>query len=164
MTTYAAGLRVSEVVRLKLSDIDSSRMMIRVQLAKGNKDRYTILSQHLLDHLRLYWKFYRPCFWLFAGPDPLNHLHIRVAQRIYHRAKQRAGITKGSGIHTLRHCFATHLLEAGVDLHTIQTLLGHRCISTTMGYLLVRRQLHESNKSLLDLLASSDFSPFCEED
>lgn len=159
MTTYATGLRVGEVVRLKVGDVDSQRMMIRVEEGKGMKDRYTILSPQLLTELRLYWKLYRPSIWLFPSTGPDRHLSIDHAQKIYYRAKEKAGIHKGRGIHTLRHCFATHLLEAGVDLRTIQTLLGHGCITTTMRYLQVRRQHLDSSQSLLDLLRIPDPTP-----
>jgi integrase/recombinase XerD len=152
-TTYAAGLRVSEVVRLKVSDLDSERMLIRVEQGKGMKDRYTLLSPQLLEELRLYWRLYRPPLWLFPSTDPQRQLHIGRAQKVYYQAKARAGITKGGGIHTLRHCFATHLLEAGVDLRTIQSLMGHTSITTTMRYLQVRRQLLDSRQQLMDLLA-----------
>ena len=154
LTTYAAGLRVSEVVNLKPADIDSSRLMIRVEQAKGAKDRYTILSPRLLEELRLYWKLYRPTTWLFPSTrDPNRKMHIGRAQQIYYQAKRRAGITRGHGIHTLRHCFATHLLEAGLDLRTIQSLMGHTSITTTMRYLQIRSQLLESKQDLLDLLS-----------
>ena len=152
MTTYAGGFRVSEVVRLKLTDIDSKRMMIRVEQGKGNKDRYTILSLRLLKILREYWKLYRPPFWLFHAKDPQKPMPIGTAQKIYYHAKSTAQIKKGKGIHTLRHCFATHLLEAGVDLRTIQTLMGHNSITTTMKYLQVTRKKLTSLKSPLDLL------------
>lgn len=159
MTTYAAGLRVSEVVHLKVSDIDSQRMMIRIEQAKGNKDRYSVLSERLLVELRLYWKLYRPPCWLFPSQDPTRQMQIGTAQKLYYRAKQLAGITKGSGIHTLRHCFATHLLEAGVDLRTIQTLMGHSSITTTMRYLQVRRQMMDSNQARFDLLRAAEIKP-----
>lgn len=153
MTTYAAGLRVSEVVKLKPADIDSQRLMIRVEQAKGAKDRYTLLSPRLLEELRRYWKLYRPTTWLFpSSRDPQRQLHIGRAQKIYYEAKRRAGITHGHGIHTLRHCFATHLLEAGLDLRTIQSLMGHTAISTTMRYLQVRS--FETRQDLLELLAT----------
>jgi site-specific recombinase XerD len=160
MTTYAAGLRVSEVVNLKPSDIDSKRMMIRVEQAKGAKDRYTILSTSLLEELRLYWKLYKPPTWLFpSSRDPNRKMDFRGAQKIYYQAKRRANITRGHGIHTLRHCFATHLLEAGVDLRTIQSLMGHTSITTTMRYLQVRSQMLESRQDLLDLLSAPDIKP-----
>ena len=152
MTAYAAGLRVSELVNLKLADVDSKRMMIRVQQGKGMKDRYTILSKRLLKELRIYWKMYRPSLWLFNGRDPEQPLPSGTAQKIYYKAKDRAGIKKGKGIHTLRHSFATHLLEAGVDLRTIQVLMGHSKIMTTTIYLQVSRKHLSSTQSPLDLL------------
>lgn len=155
MTTYAGGLRVSEVVRLKLTDIDSKRMMIRIEQGKGNKDRYTILSQRLLKILRKYWAMYRPPLWLFQAKDPKKPMPIGTAQKIYYLAKSTARIKKGQGIHTLRHCFATHLLEAGVDLRTIQTLMGHNSITTTMKYVQVTRKKLTSLKSPLDLIEIS---------
>jgi len=153
MTTYAAGLRVSEVIGLKVTDIDSGRMMIRVTQGKGRKDRYTILSVRLLEQLRMYYRAYRPAVWLFySGENTKRHVSVNTAQRVYNQAKDKAGITKGKGIHTLRHCFATHLLEAGVDLRTIQMLMGHSCITTTITYLQVTRKHLGSVKSPLDLL------------
>jgi integrase/recombinase XerD len=151
MTAYATGLRVSELVRLKVSAIDSQRMMVRVEQGKGQKDRYTILSQQLLLELRSYWKEHRSPVYLFpnrkGGP-----LSIDYAQRIYNLAKLKAGIQKGKGIHTLRHCFATHLLEAGVDLKTIQTLLGHNSIESTQRYLQIRQHRLTTTANPLELL------------
>lgn len=152
MTTYGGGLRVSEVVRLKPIHIESDRMMIRVEQAKGNQDRYSILSERLLEELRIYWQMYRPATWLFPAKDPKKPLPIGTAQKIYYAAKQRAKIKRGKGIHTLRHCFATHLLEAGEDVRTIQELMGHKSLSTTMVYLQVSRKKLASTKSPLDLL------------
>jgi integrase/recombinase XerD len=151
MTAYATGLRVSELVRLKVSAIDSQRMMVRVEQGKGRKDRYTILSQQLLLELRSYWKVHRSKSWVFpnAKGGPLS---IDYAQRIYNLAKLKAGIQKGHGIHTLRHCFATHLLEAGVDLRTIQTLLGHTSLLSTERYLQIRRHRITTMANPLDLL------------
>jgi integrase/recombinase XerD len=160
MTTYAAGLRVSEVVRFKANHIESDPMMIRVDDGKGNKDRYTILSERLLKELRVYWKMFHPPTWLFPGKDPDKPMHIGTAQRIYYTAKKRAKITRGKGIHTLRHCFATHMLESGEDLRTIQTLMGHSSILTTMGYLQVTRKKLASTKSPLDLLNIPDGKKF----
>jgi integrase/recombinase XerD len=151
MTAYAAGLRVSELVRLKVSAIDSERMTVRVEQGKGRKDRYTILSQRLLCELRSYWKEHRSPIYLFpnrkGGP-----ISIDYAQRIYNLAKLKAGIQKGHGIHTLRHCFATHLLEAGVDLRTIQTLLGHNSMASTERYLQIRQHRITTTANPLDLL------------
>ena len=152
MTTYAGGLRVNEVVHLKVTDIDSERMMIRIEQAKGNKDRYTILSERLLEELRAYWEMYRPPNWLFTARDPQKPMPVGTAQRAYYTAKHKANIKKGRGIHTLRHAFATHMLEAGYDPRTIQTLMGHRCIKTTQMYLKVTRKKLASVKSPLDLL------------
>lgn len=155
MTTYAAGLRVSEVVHLKVGAIDSDRMMIRIEDGKGSKDRYTILSPRLLSQLRVYWKQYRPPEWLFCRKNSDQPLSRDAAELIYNNAKKKAGIIKGKGqgIHSLRHSFATHLLEAGVDLRTIQVLLGHTSIRTTMLYLQVTRKQLTAVQSPLDLLA-----------
>ena len=156
MSAYAAGLRLSEVVNLKLTDIDSKRMMIRVSQGKGNKDRYTILSKRLLEQLRIYWKMYRPEVWLFHGRTSGQRMSQSTGAAIYYNAKKKAGIQKGKGIHTLRHCFATHMLEAGVDLRTIQVLLGHSSIMTTVVYLKVTRKQLSSTQSPLDLLNIPD--------
>ena len=155
MTAYATGVRLSELVRLKVSDIDSERMMVRVEQGKGKKDRYTILSQRLLEELRSYWKVHRSKSWLFpnAKGGPLS---IDYAQRIYNLAKLKAGLHKGKGIHTLRHCFATHLLEAGVDLVTIKTLLGHNSLHSTQRYLQIRQHKLTCTGSPLDLLRFPD--------
>jgi site-specific recombinase XerD len=157
MTAYATGLRVSELVRLKVADIDSSRMMIRVRAGKGDKDRYTILSAGLLEQLRIYWRAYRPTEWLFPGGRPGRPITRTTAGKIYRQARTRAGITKRGGIHTLRHCFATHLLEADVDVRTIQMLMGHQSIRTTIRYLQVRRHRLETVPCLL----ASALQPAC---
>jgi integrase/recombinase XerD len=157
MTTYAAGLRVSEVCSLRIADIDAARMMIRVVSGKGSRDRYTLLSPALLVELRAYWKHARPRGWLFPKPSrPDQPLDIDTAQRIYYRSKAAAGIVKQGGIHSLRHAFATHLLEAGVDLHTIQRLLGHSDISTTTRYLHLKQTGLAQSGSPLDLLEQVD--------
>src|SRR2546427_11058130 len=111
LTTYAAGLRLNEVLHLRVHDIDSSRMTLRVEQGKGGKDRYTVLRPRLLDELRWYWKLTRPRTWLFPSQDTGKPLHPTALQRAYHLAKLRAGITKPGGLHGLRHAFATHLLE-----------------------------------------------------
>jgi site-specific recombinase XerD len=164
MTTYSAGLRVSEVVRLQVSDIESDRMLIRVNQGKGNKDRYTLLSTRLLADLRAYWKLERHKPWLFPAHDPKRHMPSSTAGKIYNQARRRAGIEHGAGIHTLRHCFATHLLDSGVDTRTIQALLGHRSLKTTDRYLHVSRQRLAKVRSPLDLLCfpEANLSPVVE--
>jgi site-specific recombinase XerD len=134
MTAYAAGLRVSEVVRLKLTDIDSSRMLIRVDQGKGGRDRYIMLSPQLLVVLRAYWREARPTHWLFPGQDESRPLDASVLQAACRTARVTAKLGKPVTVHTLRHSFATHLLEAGTDIRTIQVLLGHRDLSTTARY------------------------------
>ena len=134
MTAYAAGLRVSEVVRLKIADIDSSRMLIRVEQGKGGRDRYIMLSPQLLVVLRAYWREARPEHWLFSGQDESRPLDASVLQAACRTARERAKLGKPVTVHTLRHSFATHLLEAGTDIRTIQVLLGHRDLSTTARY------------------------------
>lgn len=155
MTAYAAGLRVSEVCALRVADIDSApdRMCIRVVAGKGGKDRYTLLSPSLLEALRVYWRICKPRVWLFPrATDAAQPFDISSAQRAYYRARDRAGITKTGGIHTLRHAFATHLLEAGVDLATLAKLLGHGHLSTTQRYLHLARPGSIPHDSPLDLL------------
>ena len=152
MTTYAAGLRVSEVIRLKVTDIDSDRMMIRVASGKGDKDRYTILSRRALEELRSYWKVFRPPLWLFPGRELNRPISNSTARCVFMTAKHKAGIRKCGGIHMLRHSFATHLLEAGVDVRTIQLLMGHASIVSTVRYLHVTRKNLDATESPLDLL------------
>lgn len=152
MVAYGGGLRLGEIVNLKITDIDSQRMMIRVEQAKGNKDRYTLLSQRLLNELRAYWRIYRPRTWLFAGKTPDRQIHESSIQRAMIVAKIKAGIRKNGGIHVLRHCFATHLLEAGTDLRTIQTLMGHRSLETTTRYTRITANRIRHTASPLDLL------------
>ena len=152
MTAYSGGLRVSEVANLKVNHIDSARMVIRVEQGKGRKDRYTLLSKKLLEELRTYWKVYRPKSWLFYGKNRDTPISIATIQKLYRRTKRNAGITKGKGIHCLRHCFATHLLEAGYDVRKIQVLMGHRSLSTTMVYLHVSRDGLAKVQSPLDFL------------
>ncbi len=152
MTAYSGGLRVSELVNLKVTDIHSDRMMIRVDQGKGKKDRYTLLSKRLLGELRAYWKMKRPAVWLFPGIKRYKPLCARMAQKAYAKAVAKAGITRKGGIHTLRHCFATHLLEAGVDIRTIQLLMGHSSILTTVRYLQVTSKTLQGTQSPLDLL------------
>lgn len=151
-TIYATGLRVSELVGLKVADIDSRRMVVRVRQGKGQKDRYVMLSGKLLDVLRAYWREYRPADWLFPGDDPAKPLHRRVVQQHCYIAARRAGLAKRVSPHALRHAFATHLLEAGTDIRTIQALLGHRSLRTTALYTYVSPEKVSSTRSPLDAL------------
>jgi site-specific recombinase XerD len=155
MTAYSAGLRVGEVVRLKISDLDPHRQQLRVRSGKGKKDRYTLLSEVLLETLRAYVRAYQPQEWLFPGQNPQEHLHIRSAQNIFAKAKRKAGIHKPASFHTLRHAFGTHLLEDGVDIRYIQELLGHSCVETTQRYTHVARKDLRRIRSPLDRLLSS---------
>jgi len=139
MITYSSGLRASETARLKITDIDSKRMTVRITQGKGGKDRYSILSQTTLELLREYWRKYRPQEWLFPGTKEKDHLSTHSIQLLFYQAKKRAGITKPASVHTLRHSFATHLIEAGTSLHHVQLLLGHRSPTTTTVYLHVSR-------------------------
>jgi integrase/recombinase XerD len=152
MTTYGGGLRVSEVIRLQVTDIDSQRRMVRVARGKRDKDRYTLLSARLLDELRAYWKIDRPRPWLFPGRHPQRPLSDEAARALFSQAKAKAGIHKGGSIHILRHCFATHLLEAHVDLRTIQILMGHSSITSTAYYLHLTRKTLDQTQNPLDLL------------
>ena len=131
---YGAGLRVSEVAALKVSDIDSERMMLRVEQGKGRKDRHAMLSPVLLELLRDWWRIARPKAWLFPGRDPLQPMSTRQLNRACHAAADMAEISKRVSPHTLRHSFATHLLEQNVDIRVIQTLLGHSKLDTTALY------------------------------
>ena len=131
---YGAGLRASEVVSLKIEDIDSTRMVIRVEQGKGRKDRYVMLSPYLLDLLRAWWRAARPRGWLFPGRDPIQPLTTRQLNRACHAAAIMAEIDKPVSLHTLRHSFATHLLEQKTDIRVIQVLLGHKKLDTTALY------------------------------
>lgn len=157
MLTYAAGLRVSEACALQLTDIESAadRMCIKVRQGKGGKDRYTMLSPQLLNILRDYWKLCRPHTWLFPNPSGEGAIDITTAQRIYCAARDKAGLGRQGGIHTLRHSFATHLLESGVDIHTIQCLLGHTHVSTTMRYFHLAQNKLTGVTSPLEMLDSA---------
>jgi integrase/recombinase XerD len=152
MTAYGGGLRVSEVIKLRPCDIDSRRMMIHVVNGKRAKDRYTLLSVRLLAELRAYWRVYRPTAWLFPARRPEMHFNDDKARTVFNQAKAKVGIRKKGSIHLLRHCFGTHLLEAGVDLRTIQVLMGHASIATTALYLQVTRKILDATQSPLDLL------------
>lgn len=152
MLVYSAGLRVGEVVALRHQDIDSDRMMVHIRGGKGKKDRYTILSPVVLEALRQYWKQYTPREWLFEGQIPGKRYSIRSAEKVFETAVQKAGITKDVSIHSLRHAFATHMLEQGTDLRFIQTLLGHSSIKTTEIYTHVTHQKMSSLLSPIDRL------------
>jgi site-specific recombinase XerD len=158
-TAYAAGLRVSEVVRLQLTDIDSSRMTLHIRCAKGRKDRFVPLSPLLLERLREYWRRYRPKLWLFPGGKPDRHLSIAVVQRSCQRAARAARIDKKVSPHTLRHSYATHTLENGTDLATLQRLLGHNQLSTTLRYIHIGQPHLQRTVSPLDTLPGSPLSP-----
>ncbi|HEX3364079.1 tyrosine-type recombinase/integrase, partial [Phenylobacterium sp.] len=150
---YGAGLRASEVVGLKVSDIDSQRMRIRVEQGKGRRDRDALLSPHLLGVLRNWWKVARPPVWLFPNRlTPFDPVTPRSLNRAFHDALRKAGIKKAVSLHTLRHCFATHLLEQDVDVRVIQVLLGHKKLETTAVYTHVAAKTLDGVASPLDLL------------
>jgi site-specific recombinase XerD len=150
---YGAGLRASEVVGLKVNDIDSQRMRIRVEQGKGRRDRDALLSPHLLGVLRNWWKLARPPVWLFPNRlTPFDHVTPKSLNRAFHQAVDRAGIKKAVSLHTLRHCFATHLLEQNVDVRVIQVLLGHKKLETTAVYTHVAAKTLDGIDSPLDLL------------
>ncbi len=150
---YSAGLRLAETARLRVTDIDSKRMMVWVQQGKGGKDRYTLLSETALDCLRQYWRKYHPKEWLFEGQKEDTHIGMTAIRQIFLAAKKRAGITKPASPHTLRHSFATHLIEAGTSLHHVQLLLGHRSPTTTTVYLHVSRLNLAQVTSPLDIIS-----------
>jgi integrase/recombinase XerD len=131
---YGCGLRLSELVSLRVRDIDGERRLLRVEQGKGAKDRLVPLSETLLEQLRTYWRLFRPREWLFPGRDPGEPLAETCIQKAFTQAKARAGITKVGGIHSLRHAFATHQLEAGLPVHRLQRLLGHQDIHSTLRY------------------------------
>lgn len=150
MLIYSAGLRIGEAVRLKVEDIDGERKMIHLRGGKGKKDRYTVLSEVILQQLRQYYKLYRPQGYLFEGSVGRAHIAERSIQNVFHRAVNAAGIRKSVSVHSLRHAFATHLLESGTDLRYIQELLGHSSIKTTEIY------THVSRRSLGKIISPLD--------
>jgi len=152
MLVYSGGLRVSEVVKLRPEDLDEERGLIRVRQGKGRKDRYTILSSLAVDALHAYRASYPLTRWLFPGAKPGRHLTDRSAQKVMYRACQKAGIPQQATIHTLRHSFATHLLESGIDLRYIQNLLGHASSKTTEIYTHVSRKNLQNIPSPLNAL------------
>jgi integrase/recombinase XerD len=151
-TCYAAGLRISEAVRLKPTDVDSQRMVIRVDQGKGRKDRYVMLSPKLLDTLRRYWRAVQPKGWLFDGDVPGQPISTSAVELACQKARRLSGIGKPITPHSMRHAFAVHLLESGTDVRTIQLLLGHRSLATTARYLRIATSKVCSTSSPLDLL------------
>lgn len=149
---YGCGLRLGEVLHLKPADIDSGRMVVRVDQGKWKKDRYVMLGPALLETLRAYWKRYKPRVWLFPGQDPMRPVNATMLQRAFKEAKLTARIHKPVSFHSLRHSFATHLLESGANVRTIQTLLGHRSLGTTQRYTHVAGDYLKRTRSPLDLL------------
>jgi integrase/recombinase XerD len=159
MTAYSGGFRASEVLHLKVEHINSKRMLILIEDGKGGKDRYTLLSERLLQELRIYYKKYQLKEILFPAPKKENQaLCYESFRSIFEKARKKAGINKGPTLHSLRHSFATHLLEAGYDIRKIQVLLGHRSLSTTMIYLHVSRKTLSNIKSPLDLINPDNYN------
>jgi site-specific recombinase XerD len=156
MTCYAAGLRIGEACSLRVEDVDSQRMVLRVRCAKGSKQRYTVLSERLLEMLRKYWRQERPPEWLFPGQGKSGHVRTETAREVFRRARDKAGLDTWCTPHTLRHSFATHLLENGTDLVVIQSLLGHTDIRTTSVYTHVRTDHIGSVQSPFDFLPPMD--------
>ncbi len=154
MTIYGCGLRLNEVRHLEIKDIDGKRMMVHVRKGKGNRDRYVMLSKRLHKALRLYWAktVPHPQRWLFPGKDPDQPVSATTIQEIFAKARKKAGITKRASVHTLRHSFATHLLEDGTNLIVIQRLLGHQSLRSTLIYVHVARTMVASAQSPLDTL------------
>ena len=155
MVLYGAGLRISEALKLELSDIDSERMVLTVRHGKGDQDRQVALAEVLLEALRTYWRAYRPRRWLFPGKTTDQPLGPSTIQRALKAARVRAGIAKPAGPHVLRHSYATHLMEAGTDLRVIQTLLGHRSLRTTQVYTHVATERLRGTRSPLDALSGA---------
>jgi integrase/recombinase XerD len=159
MAAYAAGLRVSEVVRLRVADIDSDRMLIRVEQGKGHRDRYVMLSAQLLVMLRTYWQEIRPKHWLFPGRDESRPIDASTLHWACRNARKAAKLGKPVSVHTLRHSFATHLLETGTDIRTIQVLLGHQHLSTTARYTQVATTTIGNTISPFDRLDMANATP-----
>jgi integrase/recombinase XerD len=161
-TAYGAGLRISEVVSLKATDIDSDRMVLRVEQGKGSRDRNAMLSEVLLKILRSWWctgkrlNLMLPGGWLFPGRDPVNHVSQRQVERVYHEVAKSIGLKKEGAMHSFRHAFATHLLESGVDIRVIQVLLGHQRLDTTARYCHIARNTLKQITSPLDKLLKDD--------
>jgi site-specific recombinase XerD len=158
-TAYAAGLRIGEVVRLKIGSIDSARMLLHIEDGKGGRGRYAMLSPRLLVILRAYWKKARPSSWLFPGQEPGSHVSIGALQSACRAARRRARLDKRVTAHSLRHSFATHLLESGTDIRIIQVLLGHTHLETTARYAQVATGLIAGTASPFDQLALDVMAP-----
>jgi site-specific recombinase XerD len=159
MASYSGGLRLGETLGLLPSDIDSTRMMIRIEQGKGRKDRYVMLSETLLATLRTYWKAFRPVRWLFEGKTKGQPLSPSTAEKVFTAAAGRAGIRKGVSFHSLRHAFATHLLEGGTNIRVIQALLGHQSLTTTQVYTHVAQTYVNATASPLDRLKDKKEEP-----
>ena len=158
-TAYAAGLRIGEVARLKVSSIDSKRMLLHIESGKGGRDRYAMLSPRLLNILRAYWKRARPSLWLFPGQEPGSHVSTGALQAACRAARKRARIGKHVTAHSLRHSFATHLLETGTDIRIIQVMLGHSHLETTARYAQVATNLIAGTPSPFDRLSLEVIPP-----
>lgn len=152
--TYGSGLRVSEIIKVRVKDIDRGRMMLFVDQGKGHKDRYTILSKKALKLLEEHWRTNKPTDYFFFGCDRNNPMCTGTAQSIYYQALERSGVRRVGGIHVLRHCFATHLMEQGVDIYTIKRWMGHRALVTTGRYMHVTPEHLAKVKSPLDIIWS----------
>ncbi|MCP3871387.1 MAG: tyrosine-type recombinase/integrase [Gammaproteobacteria bacterium] len=150
--TYGSGLRLSEVIRLKLGDIHRDRGLVFVRSGKGHQDRYTVLSTTALSVLEDHWRRHRPPRYFFFGRDLDKPMHSGTAQQIYYQALQRSGVRRVGGIHVLRHCFATHLIEAGVDIYLLKRWMGHRALSTTGRYIHISEERIRRVRSPLDML------------
>jgi site-specific recombinase XerD len=155
MTVYGGGLRLGEACRLQARHLDSSRMQIRIEAGKGRKDRYTLLSPRLLEELRHYYRMFHPKEWIFFGRDQNQPMPSATGQKIFYLARERAKLPDKGGIHSLRHSFATHLIESGVEITVVQRLLGHSSLSTTSVYLHVRQERLAQIQSPLQLLQLS---------
>jgi site-specific recombinase XerD len=151
ISCYAAGLRI----RLRVEDVDSRQMVLRVHRGKGNKDRLTLLSPRLLDALRSYWRIYKPQGWMFPGRTAEGHISPDTVRQVFAKAREQAGLGRWCTPHTLRHSFATHLLDAGTDLVVIQALLGHTSVKTTSRYTHVSMELLHKTTSPLERLRGS---------
>jgi integrase/recombinase XerD len=155
VTIYSGGLRVSEAATLKVADIDSQRMTIRVR-GKGEKDRYTLLGKNALEMLPTYWKMYRPTVWLFPSRNPKEPISVSSIQEVFKTSLGQTGIRKRATVRTLRHCFATHLLESGCDLYYFQLVMGQSSVRTTSVYLHVTRKDLHKIVSPIDLMELPD--------